>query len=263
MAVEFTPRRCCAGSRPRRARPTGCAATCARRSRRCAGRSADVGSPSSSATSSARSTGNARCARIAARHDLLAVEVLDPRDLELPDVEDIVLHDPETGRTREFTVEPEAAHGLRGGRRRSTGEQVEQALRSCGAPVLTLRTDRDWIADVVRFVATRRHSFGAGEQGAAPVSLAQFASPWWLVFALVVVAAGGRVRRRAAPPPQAHAAVLQHGAAREGRAAAARAGCGTCPIALILRGPVAVHGRAGGPDRRTRRSRATGRRSCW
>ena len=29
--------------------------------------------------------------------------------------------------------------------------QVELALRSAGAPVLTLRTDRDWIADVVRF----------------------------------------------------------------------------------------------------------------
>jgi uncharacterized protein (DUF58 family) len=40
-------------------------------------------------------------------------------------------------------------------------EQVEQALRSCGAPVMSLQTDRDWIADVVRFVSTRRHAFGA------------------------------------------------------------------------------------------------------
>lgn len=97
---------------------------------------------------------------ISARHDLLAVEVLDPRDLELPDVGDVVLHDPETGRTREFSVTPElradfaaaaAAHR----------DQVEKTLRGCGAPVLTLRTDSDWITDVVRFVSTRRHSFGA------------------------------------------------------------------------------------------------------
>ncbi|ATL68394.1 DUF58 domain-containing protein [Nocardia terpenica] len=97
---------------------------------------------------------------IAARHDLLAVEVLDPLDLDLPDVGDVVLHDPETGRTREFTVTPtlrtdfaRAAHQHR--------EQVEQALRGAGAPVLNLRTDGDWIADVVRFVSTRRHTFGA------------------------------------------------------------------------------------------------------
>jgi uncharacterized protein (DUF58 family) len=97
---------------------------------------------------------------ISARHDLLAVEVLDPRDLELPDVGDVVLHDPESGRTREFRVNADlradfaqAAQAHR--------DEVEQSLRSCGAPVMTLRTDRDWISDVVQFVATRRHSFGA------------------------------------------------------------------------------------------------------
>ena len=97
---------------------------------------------------------------ISARHELLAIEILDPRDLALPDIDDVVLHDPETGRTREFTVTPslradfaEAAEAHR--------VQVEMALRRCGAPVLSLRTDRDWISDVVRFVSTRRHSFGA------------------------------------------------------------------------------------------------------
>ncbi|MET8778071.1 DUF58 domain-containing protein [Nocardia sp. NPDC004654] len=97
---------------------------------------------------------------ISARHDLLAVEVLDPRDLELPDVGDVVLHDPESGRTREFSVTPTLRTDFAAAAQRHR-EQVEQALRSCGAPVLTLRTDRDWIADVVRFVSTRRHSFGA------------------------------------------------------------------------------------------------------
>ncbi|MBF6482285.1 DUF58 domain-containing protein, partial [Nocardia cyriacigeorgica] len=83
-----------------------------------------------------------------------------PRAMSLPDMGDVVLHDPETGRTREFSVTPAlradyAAAALR------HRQQVEQALRSCGAPVLTLQTDRDWIADVVRFVSTRRHSLGA------------------------------------------------------------------------------------------------------
>lgn len=98
---------------------------------------------------------------IAARHDLLAVEVLDPRDLTLPDVGDIVLHDPESGRTREFTTTPQ----LRADFARAAADHrddVERVLRQCNCPRMTLRTDGDWIADVVRFVSRRRHSIGSG-----------------------------------------------------------------------------------------------------
>ncbi len=97
---------------------------------------------------------------IAGRHDLLAVEAIDPLDLDLPDVGDVVLHDPETGRTREFTVTATLRSDFARAAQRHR-EDVEQALRGAGAPVMTLRTDRDWIADVVRFVSTRRHTFGA------------------------------------------------------------------------------------------------------
>jgi uncharacterized protein (DUF58 family) len=96
---------------------------------------------------------------ISGRHDVLGVEVLDPRDLELPDIGDVVLHDPESGRTREFTTTPQ----LRADFARAADEhrlQVEQSLRRCGAPLLSLRTDRDWISDVVRFVSARKHSYG-------------------------------------------------------------------------------------------------------
>ncbi|MFD4367591.1 DUF58 domain-containing protein [Rhodococcus sp. NPDC058521] len=96
---------------------------------------------------------------ISVRHDVLGVEVLDPRDLELPDIGDVVLHDPESGRTREFTTTPQ----LRADFARAASQhrtQVEQALRRCGAPLLSLETDRDWIADVVRFVSARKHSYG-------------------------------------------------------------------------------------------------------
>ncbi|WP_040836185.1 DUF58 domain-containing protein [Nocardia brevicatena] len=100
---------------------------------------------------------------ISGRHELLAVEVLDPRDLTLPDLGDAVLHDPETGRTREFSITPTLRADYAAAARQHR-EQVAQVLRNCAAPVLTLQTDRDWIADVVRFVATRRHSLGAPTQ---------------------------------------------------------------------------------------------------
>lgn len=92
---------------------------------------------------------------IAGRHEVLGVEVLDPRDVELPDVGDVILQDAESGVTREFTIDAQlrddfataaAAHHA----------DVVRTMRSCGAPLLSLRTDRDWIADIVRFVESRR-----------------------------------------------------------------------------------------------------------
>lgn len=100
---------------------------------------------------------------IAARHETLAIEVLDPRDVELPEVGDVVLQDAESGVTREFTIDATlqtdfaraaAAHRT----------EVARTIRGCGAPVLSLRTDRDWIADIVRFVASRRRGAMAGRR---------------------------------------------------------------------------------------------------
>ena len=95
---------------------------------------------------------------IAARH-----EVLDPRDVELPDVGDVILQDTETGVTREFTIDAQ----LRDDFARAAvahRQEVARTLRRCGAPLMALRTDRDWIADIVRFVASRRRGALAGSQ---------------------------------------------------------------------------------------------------
>ncbi len=40
--------------------------------------------------------------------------------------------------------------------------RVATALRRCGAGHLQLRTDRDWLMDVVRFVADRRRAGSGG-----------------------------------------------------------------------------------------------------
>lgn len=92
---------------------------------------------------------------IAARHEVLGIEVIDPRDVELPDVGDVILQDTESGVTREFTIDAQ----LRDDFARAAAahrDEVARTLRRCGAPLMTLRTDRDWIADIVRFVASRR-----------------------------------------------------------------------------------------------------------
>jgi uncharacterized protein (DUF58 family) len=100
---------------------------------------------------------------IAARHEVLGVEVLDPRDVELPDVGDVILQDAESGVTREFTIDAQ----LRDDFARAAAAHradVSRTIRSCGAPLMTLRTDRDWIADIVRFVESRRRGAQAGRQ---------------------------------------------------------------------------------------------------
>lgn len=100
---------------------------------------------------------------IAARHEVLGVEVLDPRDVELPDVGDVILQDTESGVTREFTIDEQLRDDFA---RAATAhrEEVARTFRRCGAPMMTLRTDRDWIADIVRFVASRRRGALAGSQ---------------------------------------------------------------------------------------------------
>ncbi|WP_214415789.1 DUF58 domain-containing protein [Sphaerisporangium fuscum] len=95
--------------------------------------------------------------RLAARHQVLAVEVIDPRELELPDVGLVVLTDPETGHTREVHLSPrvrrayaEAAAAQR--------EATRVALRRCGAGHLVLRTDRDWVYDIAQYTLRHRRT---------------------------------------------------------------------------------------------------------
>src|SRR3954454_3208351 len=99
---------------------------------------------------------------LSARHELLAIEVVDPRELELADVGLLTVVDPETGQTLEVPtgnaeVRRRFAEGAAAQRR-----DIAAALRRAGAGHLQLRTDRDWLADVVRYVAHRRRAGNGG-----------------------------------------------------------------------------------------------------
>ena len=92
---------------------------------------------------------------LAPRHEILAVHVADPLDIRLPAVGSAILQDPLTGELMELDVDRELARDYA----RHTAEHrgtVRGALRRCGAPVLALRTDRDWVRDVITFVGLRR-----------------------------------------------------------------------------------------------------------
>ncbi|MBO2457055.1 DUF58 domain-containing protein [Actinomadura violacea] len=97
--------------------------------------------------------------RLAARHQVLAVEVIDPRELDLPDIGLVEMTDPETGAVHEIVLSrrtrqryAEAAAAQRA--------HTRAALRRCGVHHLVLRTDRDWITDVARFAVRQRRAAG-------------------------------------------------------------------------------------------------------
>lgn len=96
--------------------------------------------------------------KLGVRHDVLAIEVVDPRELELPDVGVLTLADPETGVLHEVQT---ADAKLRSRYAEAAAEQrgaIARALRTAGAAHLRLRTDTDWLLDMVRFVAAQRHA---------------------------------------------------------------------------------------------------------
>jgi uncharacterized protein (DUF58 family) len=99
---------------------------------------------------------------LAVRHDVLAIEVLDPVELGLPPVGLLTLVDPESGALLEVQTNKKQ---LREKYETAASEQraeIAAALRRAGAGHLQLRTDRDWLVDMVRFVAARRRGASGG-----------------------------------------------------------------------------------------------------
>jgi uncharacterized protein (DUF58 family) len=94
--------------------------------------------------------------RLAVRHQVLAVEVTDPREFDLPDVGLVTLVDPETGRHRAVWTGDRTLRERYAAAAAAQRDQVRQALRRSGATHLALRTDRDWSADIVRHVHLQR-----------------------------------------------------------------------------------------------------------
>jgi uncharacterized protein (DUF58 family) len=90
------------------------------------------------------------------RHDVLAVEIRDPRELSLPDVGELWLVDPETG--RQLRVDTRSAR-LRDRFAAAAAEErsgVARVLAALGVPHAVLSTSGDWLRDLAVFLEARR-----------------------------------------------------------------------------------------------------------
>jgi uncharacterized protein (DUF58 family) len=96
--------------------------------------------------------------RLAARHEVIAVEVVDRREQALPDVGPLVLLDPESGRRREVRTGDRRLRERYAAAVAAHRADTAVALRRAGAAHLVLHTDGDWVTDLARFVATRRRA---------------------------------------------------------------------------------------------------------
>ena len=90
------------------------------------------------------------------RHQIVVVDVRDPRESELPAVGLLTFIDPETGDRLEVHTSDAKVRARFAAAAAEQADRKARAVRSAGAAHLILSTDRDWLGDVVRFVAARR-----------------------------------------------------------------------------------------------------------
>ena len=98
--------------------------------------------------------------RLAQRHDVIVAEVLDPRELTLPDVGVLRLVDPESGRELEVQTSSRRLRERYAAAAAQRRAGTAGALREAGVGHLVLRTDRDWLRDLVTHLARRRRTRG-------------------------------------------------------------------------------------------------------
>ncbi|HEX9800092.1 MAG TPA: DUF58 domain-containing protein [Thermoanaerobaculia bacterium] len=92
--------------------------------------------------------------RAAARHDVVVLDIVDPRDRELPAVGPIAVEDAETGRVA--IVDGRRAAAVEAERIAAERARLDQLLARLGVDRLVLRTDRPYLSELVRFFERRK-----------------------------------------------------------------------------------------------------------
>jgi uncharacterized protein (DUF58 family) len=102
---------------------------------------------------------------LGARHDVLVLQVVDRRELALPDVGVLHLVDPETGEAGlvRTSARTRARYAAAAGAR---AQEQHRAVLAAGASHAVVRTDQDWVPQLARSLAVRRRVRGARPGGA-------------------------------------------------------------------------------------------------
>jgi uncharacterized protein (DUF58 family) len=89
------------------------------------------------------------------RHDVIAVSITDPREVSLPNVGLVELEDAETGEWIVIDTGSAAVRRSYEGMGRERQEALRGLFLSMGVDQIDVRTDRDYVRDLIRFFRTR------------------------------------------------------------------------------------------------------------
>ena len=90
------------------------------------------------------------------RHEVIAVCIRDPREVELPDVGTITMEDSETGEQMEVDTHDHVFRGQFQEASRARESSLRQGFNRLGVDSLWLSTDEDLLTSFVRFAALRQ-----------------------------------------------------------------------------------------------------------
>jgi len=105
---------------------------------------------------------------LAGRHDVVAVEIRDPREQELPDVGELWLVDPETGRQLRVDTSRRRLRERFSAAAATERAELAALLRSSGADHVVLWTAGDWLRSFAGFLRHRVTGPGSA-RGPAPI----------------------------------------------------------------------------------------------
>jgi uncharacterized protein (DUF58 family) len=102
--------------------------------------------------------------RLAVRNQVICVETIDRHEVDFPDVGEILIRDPETSFERYVNTSDDDARVRMNAAAAAQRERIRVALRRAGCAHIQLRTDRDWVQDIARFVLSYRRLAGSLHQ---------------------------------------------------------------------------------------------------
>src|SRR5512135_1768049 len=89
------------------------------------------------------------------RHDVVAVQITDPYELELPELGRLVLNDAETGEVVEINTGDQRKRAAFAERQARAQNDLARLFRSAGIDAIRLRTDQPYAAELGKFFETR------------------------------------------------------------------------------------------------------------
>ncbi|WP_294390711.1 DUF58 domain-containing protein [Prosthecobacter sp.] len=93
---------------------------------------------------------------VAAKHDVVVAQIMDPREVILPDAGRVCLEDPETGEQFIVNTSNPQVRNQYAQRMAERQNALTHLLRRCGVERITVRTDEDYVPALKAYFRTRR-----------------------------------------------------------------------------------------------------------